>query len=86
MRMRFFALARPVPTPTTTPGEEESIQKESKASSHDKQDAATASMSEDSSQNDTELVNDNTPLPEFDLEQADDLKRLLLGPLEPNMY
>ena len=85
--MRFFALARPVPTPTVTPGEEESIQKESKvSSSNNQQDVETASVSDQSSHNDDILVNDGTPLPEFDSEQADDLKRLLLGPLEPNTY
>jgi len=83
MRMRFFAVATPLPKQTPTPGEEEAIQHDkSAASSSSSDNVDTASMSHDSNT----LVNTGAPLPEFCSKQANSLKNLLLSPLEPDQY
>jgi len=84
MRMRFFAVATPLPKQTPTPDEEEAIQHEklSAASSSSSDNVDTASMSHDSNV----LVDAGVPLPEFCSKQANSLKNLLLSPLEPDQY
>ena len=78
-----------VPTPTAKPVDEEVIEKESKEAL-----SATSSMLSDDEEDSTSLSNESdllfadeqdcASLPEFDSEQANVLKRLLLSPLEPD--
>ena len=89
MRLKFF-VAHQLPT-TPVPevvkaAPEEVIAKESEAASssmYSESNDDSTSLSGDSA--DMIVEDDGTPLPEFNSDQANILKRLLLSPLEPDM-
>ena len=90
MRIRFFA---PIPQQTVVPVEtpkhaeqEEQIALDDKQLSRQSQDNM-ASDSTSLEDNSLEIQQEeSSDLPEFDDEQCDALKRLLLSPLEPDCY
>ena len=85
MKLRFFAAHTIVPTPKP---EEQIVNKDleaSSASSFSESDEDSTSLSNDHSFDMNSYENDDTPLPEFDSLHANQLKHLLLSPLEPDM-
>ena len=88
MRLKFFA-AHQVPTtqvpPVVKAAPEETIDKESEAASSSIYSESNDDSTSLSNESDFVIEDDGTPLPEFDADQANLLKRLLLSPLEPDM-
>ena len=88
MRLKFF-VAHQVPTvpapEVVKAAPEEVIDKESMADSSSMYSESNEDSTSLSSENDFVIEDDGTPLPEFDSDQANLLKRLLLSPLEPDM-
>ena len=90
MRIRFFApIPQQIVVPVETPKhaeEEEQIALDDKQLSRQSQDNM-ASDSTSLEDNSLEIQQEeSSDLPEFDDEQCDALKRLLLSPLEPDCY
>ena len=85
MRIRFFAAAPQLPVaPIKAVQEvEESIHDSASVTSSTYTPTEDDSTSVEDLDFEELLLNDTTPLPEMNLDQADTIKRLLLSPLEP---